>query len=78
LLAGAIPIIEVNETTQAYKGLPVVYVESWESLTLDREVLQSWLDQHAACFDDLNFHQSVLQKLSMGYWLRKVLALSAE
>lgn len=76
LLAGAIPIIEANETTQAYKDLPVVYVESWQTLRLDREVLQGWLDQHAARFDELNFEQSVLRKLSMGYWLNTVLAAS--
>lgn len=72
LMAGAIPIIETNATTEAYRDLPVIYIDSWQSLRLDRDTLMQWLEQHQRHFNNPVLRQETLRKLSMGYWLAKI------
>ena len=72
LLAGSIPIIERNPTTEAYRDLPVIFVDSWDALLLNQQVLLGWLKQHEARFSDRELRREVLRQLSMGYWLNKV------
>ncbi|MCT0208497.1 hypothetical protein [Synechococcus sp. CS-1332] len=72
LLAGAIPIIERNPTTDAYRDLPVAYVDSWEAQSLDPSRLQAWLDQLHPYFEDPAKRHAVLEKMSMASWLLRI------
>lgn len=74
LLAGAIPIIERNPTTAAYTDLPVAYVDSWDAGSLDPGRLQAWLDQLHPDFEDPARRRSVLERMSMASWLRRIRA----
>jgi hypothetical protein len=76
-MAGAIPIIERNPTTEAYRDLPVVYIDSWETLVLDQDTLQRWIDTWQPSFNDPALRQEILRRLSMGYWLAKIKAQAA-
>jgi hypothetical protein len=71
-MAGAIPVIETNATTEAYRDLPVIYIDSWQSLRLDRHTLMQWLERHQHHFNNPVLRQETLRKLSMGYWLAKI------
>ena len=75
LMAGCIPLIEVNPTTEAYRDLPVIFVDDWLSLKLDVEVLETWRNTLAPYFDEPVRRKAVLEKLSMGYWLRQIQSL---
>lgn len=72
LMAGCIPLIEANPTTEAYRDLPVIFVDDWLSLKLDIEVLEKWRNALAPYFDEPVRRKAVLEKLSMGYWLRHI------
>jgi hypothetical protein len=72
LLAGAIPIIEKNVTTMAYSDLPVIYVDAWDALELNHDRLCEWLDALAPQFEEPERRKTVLDKLSMGYWLDRI------
>lgn len=74
LLAGAIPIIERNPTTAAYTDLPVAYVDSWEAQSLDAAKLQSWIEELHPHFTDPVRRRSVLERMSMASWLRRIRA----
>jgi hypothetical protein len=74
LLAGCIPLIEANPTTEAYRDLPVIFVDDWLSLELDIGVLEKWRHDFAPYFDEPGQRKAVLEKLSMGHWLRYVRA----
>jgi hypothetical protein len=72
MLAGAIPIIEVNKTTEAYRDLPVIFVESWETPNLNSEDMHQWREELAPYFEQADLRMRVLQQLSMGYWIRHI------
>ena len=72
LMAGCIPIIEVNETTKAYRNLPVVYINNWQTLELNPETLRAWLEALSPQFDQPDLRRAVLDQLSMGYWLQHI------
>lgn len=72
LLAGAIPIIENNPTTMAYRDLPVIFVDSWDDLELNTTLLREWVDRLAPHFELPELRMAVLEKLSMGYWLKRI------
>jgi len=74
LLAGCIPMMEMNATTKAYENLPVVYVEDWDRLDLSIDVLRSWLERLSPHFDQPELRRAVLEQLSMGHWLRLIRA----
>ncbi|MEA5441300.1 hypothetical protein [Cyanobium gracile] len=74
LLTGAIPIIERNPTTAAYTDLPVAYVDSWDVGSLDPARLQGWLDDLHPDFEDPARRRSVLERMSMASWLRRIRA----
>ena len=72
LLAGAIPIIQRNPTTAAYSEFPVLYVEDWKHASLSKELLRDALHRLSPHFDNPSLRATMLQRLSMGYWLDKV------
>ena len=72
LLAGCIPIVEWNATTEAYRDLPVIIIDSWKTLELDAALLHEWLSRCEPHFTDPLLRSKLLEKLSMGYWLNKV------
>jgi len=72
LMAGSIPIIEVNKTTEAYRGLPVIFVESWETMNLNFKIMHQWREMLAPHFEQTDLRIRVLEKLSMGYWIRHI------
>lgn len=68
LLRGAIPIIRRNSLYDAYKHLPVVFVDDWsaDALTLDK--LELWKNDRLQIFDDTAQRANVLERLSLEYW----------
>lgn len=72
LLAGSIPIVERNPTTQGYEELPVILVDEWSEGALTQEKLSEWLEQLAPYFEDPIKRQRVLKRMSMGHWYRKI------
>ena len=74
LLAGAIPIIERNPTTDAYADLPLAYEDNWEAGSLDTAKLQGWIEELHPHFADPVRRWSVLERMSMASWLGRILA----
>ena len=72
ILNGCIPIIETSPTADGYIGLPVVTIERWEPDSLNAERLFEWRKELMPYFEDPELRRSVLNKLSLGYWLDKI------
>jgi hypothetical protein len=72
ILNGCIPIIESSPTADGYIGLPVVRIERWEPDSLNAELLFQWRKELTPYFEDPELRRSVLNKLSLGYWLDKI------
>jgi hypothetical protein len=72
ILNGCIPIIEASPTADGYIGLPVATIERWEPDSLNAERLLEWRKELAPYFEDPQLRRSVLNKLSLGYWLDKI------
>jgi hypothetical protein len=72
ILNGCIPIIETSPTADGYIGLPVVRIERWEPDSLNAARLAEWREELTPYFEDPELRRSVLNKLSLGYWLDKI------
>jgi hypothetical protein len=47
-------------------------VDSWTSDSLDRNQLRTWLEQLHPHFEDPVLRRSVLEKMSMARWLKRI------
>ncbi len=72
LLHGAIPVMERNALSSAYEDLPVAFVDSWDAGSINRTILQEWLNQLAPYYEKPALRRDVLRKLSMAYWWRRI------
>ena len=72
ILAGAIPIIQHSTLDEAYKKLPVVFVDKFDETTITEENLNKWYDELKDYYFDPIKRKEVLYKLSVQYWLSEI------
>jgi hypothetical protein len=72
LLYGAIPIIRKNSLFDAYRHLPVIFVEDWKTEQLTLEKLKLWKAQLLPDFDDPVQRSDTLNKLSLDFWWNRI------
>ena len=68
LLHGAVPIIKHSALDEAYKHLPVVFVDDWIKESLSVEKLSNWRNRLVAVFDQPAHRRTLLKRLSLDYW----------
>ena len=72
LLSGTIPIIQHYAGDDAYRELPVVFVDDWEIETITAERLATWRDKLTPYFEQRELRADVLHRLTSAYWWGKV------
>jgi hypothetical protein len=72
LMAGTIPIMQHYAGDDAYRELPVVFVDNWAAETITEANLQSWLLALAPYFEDEDRRREVVRRLHSEYWWAKV------
>ena len=73
ILNGSIPIVRDTALKHAYKDLPVVFVPDWESSSISDDSLQEWYEKFSNLYQDETFRHSVIMKLGIDYWWKKIL-----
>lgn len=69
LVAGSIPIMKRSTVSEAYKDLPVFFVDSWDERELTKDILLDVLNEYSKQGD---FWERVLTFSSEKYWLKRV------
>lgn len=72
MLSGTIPIIQHYPGDDAYRELPIVFVDDWEVETITAERLAAWRDKLAPYYEQPELRADVLHRLSSAYWWGKV------
>lgn len=78
VLSGTIPIIQHYAGDDAYRELPVVFVDDWEVDTITAEKLAAWRDELAPYYEQRELRADVLHRLSAAYWWGKVESVMEE
>ncbi len=73
LYYGAIPIVKSSALDGAYRQLPVVHVDNWNSDALTVEKLYEWRECHSYHFDTREGREALLEKLTLDYWWKQIL-----
>lgn len=68
LLHGAIPIVRRTALFDAYKRLPIMFVDQWHASEISTEILVAWKNALVPHFDDPMGRKYLLHKLSIDYW----------
>jgi hypothetical protein len=74
LLLGTIPVMQHFPGDDAYRHLPVVFVDFWHEGSLTAALLQQWRLQLAPWFEEPDKRAVVLHRLSSHFWWDKVTA----
>jgi hypothetical protein len=74
LLFGTIPVLQHFPGDDAYRHLPVVFVDSWHEGSLTEALLKQWRHQLAPWFEEPDKRAVVLHRLSSQFWWDKVTA----
>ncbi len=69
---GTIPIIKSSPLDDAYKQLPVAFVEEWNEECLTPSRLTTWIETLSPHYEDPELRRRVLDKLSLDYWWSKI------
>lgn len=69
IIAGSIPIIKKSDGIyDAYKNLPVVFIDDWTSNSITEQKLKEWLEELRIYYEVPKLRQGILYKLSGNYW----------
>lgn len=71
---GTIPIIKSSPLDDAYRQLPVAFVEDWNEDCLTPSRLSNWVEALSPFYEDPALRRTVLHKLSLHYWWSKIIA----
>lgn len=72
LCMGCIPIIKRTALDDAYSNFPVVFVDNWESNTINLENLKLWKEQYSKFYDEPELKEKWFHKLFINYWESKI------
>lgn len=72
---GTIPIIKSSPLDDAYRQLPVAFVEEWDEKCLTRARLSKWIEILSPYYEVPALRRDVLDKLSLDYWWSKMSAM---
>ncbi|MEM8770361.1 MAG: sulfotransferase [Pseudomonadota bacterium] len=72
ILHGAIPIIRRSAVEEAYRELPVAFVEDWSADAINEKRLAAWLQELRGAFEKPALRRETLRRLSLDYWWEKV------
>jgi len=68
LLHGAIPIIRKTALYEAYRQLPVAFVEAWTPDAISVEKLARWKELYLVNYDIPQRRAEIIRRLSIDYW----------
>jgi hypothetical protein len=71
---GAIPIIKSSTLDDAYRELPVAFVQEWSPDCLSPSQLQEWREQLAPFYEEDALRAQVAYKLSIDFWWSRIIA----
>ncbi len=72
---GTIPIIKSSPLDDAYRQLPVAFVEDWDEKCLTPSRLSKWIEVLSPYYEVPALRRNVLDKLSLDYWWSNVGAM---
>lgn len=72
VLSGTFPIIQHYAGDDAYRELPVVFVDDWEVETVTTERLVAWRNKLSPYYEQPELRADVLHRLTSAYWWGKV------
>jgi hypothetical protein len=72
ILNGAIPIVRRTPTSEAYRQLPVAFIDDWSQPFLDHGWLESERTRLAPMFDDQAKWQAVQRRLGLDFWWGRI------
>lgn len=79
IIAGSIPIIKYSiGIYDAYKELPVVFINDWNEKEITHDKLKIWLNKLRKYYEEPMLRKEVLYKLSGNYWWNKISNTSIE
>jgi len=70
---GSIPVVASSPLDDAYRQLPVAFVERWDEYCLSHDRLQDWRARLSPYYDDVQLRLDVLEKLSLDYWWNRIM-----
>ena len=75
LLHGAIPIIKRSALDNAYRHLPVAFVDDWTADALSAELLKRWHQEFTPLFDEAGLRRAMHKRLGLDYWWDYILEI---
>ncbi len=71
---GTIPIIKSSPLDDAYRQLPVAFVEEWDADCLTPSRLSEWVENLSPYYEVPAFRRDALDRLSLDFWWSKIVA----
>jgi len=74
ILNGSIPVIKSSVLDDAYRQLPVAFVDDWSTDCISIEKLETWREALAPFYDCEDLRAQTVQKLSIDYWWQWIIS----
>ena len=68
LAVGTIPIVQRSDVYDAYKYLPIAWVDDFSEESISEAKLRAWRDELAPRFDNPEEAKRLAEQLTMRYW----------